>query len=285
LISGGEGWFPLQIAIVYKDDHKAYSLARKVGDELSSRGSSSSILSFYQIAEDNCPQADLVMVLGGDGTLLKTARCYAYRGTPILGVNMGTVGFLSSIEPDQLMGYLDDLLNWEFGLEERIMIEVSLKRGERELFCGLAVNDAVVRTNTSHTILLTLQVNGKHYTNYLGDGVICATPTGSTAYSYSAGGPILDAALKALVITPICPQLSEARALVVSSSEQIALELMSDYSAFLCLDGAEDVEIQRGDRVLINQSSLVTRLVQLNNVKHSSDAAQTIYKRGMIRVQ
>lgn len=87
------------------------------------------------------------------------------------------------------------------------------------------------------------------------------------------------------MITPICPQLSEARALVVSSSEQIALQLRSDYSAFLCLDGAEDVEIQRGDRVLINQSSLVTRLVQLNNVKHSSDAAQTIYKRGMIRVQ
>lgn len=260
----------MQIVIVYKDDNKAYSLAQKVGEELSSRGSLSSILSFYQIAEDNCPQADLVMVLGGDGTLLKTARCYACRGTPIIGVNMGTVGFLSSIEPDQLMECLDDILNGEFGLEERIMIEVFLKRGEQDLFCGLAVNDAVIRTNTPHTILLTLRVNGQHYTNFLGDGVICATPTGSTAYSYSAGGPILDASLPALVITPICPQLSEARALVVSSLEQIEFELDSDYSTFLCLDGAKDMEIQRGDRVLIGQSPLKTRLVRLGNTGNSS---------------
>lgn len=269
----------MQIAIVYKDDHKAYCLAQKVGDELSSRGSSPSLLSFYQVAEDNCPQADLVMVLGGDGTLLKTACCYAYRGTPILGVNMGTVGFLSSIEPYKLMECLDDLLNWEFSLEERIMIEVSLKRGERELFCGLAVNDAVIRTNTPHTILLTLQVNGKHYTNYLGDGVICATPTGSTAYSYSAGGPILDAALKALVITPICPQLSEARALVVSSLEQIEFELCSDYSTFLCLDGAKDVGIQWGDRVLISQSSLKTRLVHLDIARDSGNVKRSRMKK------
>mgnify|MGYP000847425105 FL=1 len=278
----------MQIAIVYKDDTKAYSpyrLAQKVGDELSSRGASSSILSFHQITEDKCPQAELVIVLGGDGTLLKTARCCAYRGIPILGVNMGTLGFLSSMEPDELPEYLDDILNKKFGLEERIMIEVSLKRDGRELHCGLAVNDAVIRTNTSHTILLTLQVNDKHYTNYLGDGVICATPTGSTAYSYSAGGPILDSILPALVITPICPQLSEARALVVSSTEQIIFELKSDYSAFLYLDGAEEVEIQPEDKVLISQSPLVTRLVRLNNVKHSSEAAQTIYKRSALRAQ
>lgn len=276
---------PLQIAIVYKDDNKAYSLARKVGDELTTRGATSSILSFHQIAEDNCPQTDLVIVLGGDGTLLKTARCCAYKGTPILGVNMGTVGFLSSIEPDQLPKYLDDILNKKFGLEERVMVQVSLNRGDREHTCGLAVNDAVIRTNTSHTILLTLQVNEKHYTNYLGDGIICATPTGSTAYSYSAGGPLLDSILPALVITPICPQLSEARALVVSSSAQITFELKSDYSAFLYLDGAEEIEIQPKDKVLVSQSPFVTRLVRLNNVKHSSEAAQTIYKRNALRAQ
>lgn len=272
----------MRVVIVYKDDIKACGLARKVGKELTSRGVSFSILGFLQITDVNCPPADLVLVLGGDGTLLKTARCYARKGTPVLGVNMGTVGFLSSIEPHQLIECLDAILNGKFGLEERSMIDVSLFRGDDQVFYGPALNDAVIRTHTPHTIIVTLRVNGKHYMNYLGDGVICATPTGSTAYSYSAGGPILDAALPALVITPICPQLLGSRSLVISSTEQIEFEIGSDYSSFLCLDGADEVGVKPGDGVLISQSSLKTRLVRLDiardsrNVKCSCSAAPSV---------
>ena len=178
----------LQIIIVHKNDSKASILAQKVKAVLSSRGVYCSLLGFCQLTEGNCPEGDLVMVLGGDGTLLKTARSYADSGTPILGVNLGTVGFLSSIEPEDLMEALDLLLQGKYEIKKRMMINVQLFRdGQGCLHQSIALNDAVIKARVLHTIKINLRVDGTLYTTYQGDGVICATPTGSTAYSLSAG--------------------------------------------------------------------------------------------------
>ena len=123
---------------------------------------------------------------------MKTARSYADSGTPILGVNLGTVGFLSSIEPEDLMEALDLLLQGKYEIKKRMMINVQLLRdGQGCLHQSIALNDAVIKARVLHTIKINLRVDGTLYTRYQGDGVICATPTGSTAYSLSGGGPIL----------------------------------------------------------------------------------------------
>lgn len=260
----------LQIIIVHKNDSKASILAQKVKAVLSSRGVYCSLLGFCQLTEGNCPEGDLVMVLGGDGTLLKTARSYADSGTPILGVNLGTVGFLSSIEPEDLMEALDLLLQGKYEIKKRMMINVQLLRdGQGCLHQSIALNDAVIKARVLHTIKIKLWLDGLLYTRYQGDGVICATPTGSTAYSLSAGGPILEPSISALVITPICPQFSSSHPLVIRSSSQLEFELDSDYETYLTIDGEEEIPIQKGDLVRITRSSVVARTIQLNQVSSS----------------
>lgn len=257
----------MQILIVCKNDIRAEQLARQLGRELATRGIDFEIQGCIQLTGRDAQQADLVIVLGGDGTLLKAARCFASLGTPILGVNMGTVGFLSSIEPVELLPALDALLKYDFQLETRMMLDVALFRGGASIYRGLAVNESVIRSLAPHPITVELQVDGEHYPSCRGDGVICATPTGSSAYSFSAGGPLLEASLSAFVITPISPQLLCSHPLVVSSSSLLEFELDSDYKTVLVLDGAEEIGLCKGDRVEVKESSCVTNLVQLKRCR------------------
>jgi len=252
--------------IVYKNNRRAHRLAGELSDELLARG--------VQVIAECCDgitaaeqaPAELVFVLGGDGTLLHAARRFAGTGTPIIGVNLGTVGFLSSIEPGNLQFCLDAILHQEYDLETRIMIDAAVTRDNQVLYKGTALNDVVLRSRTSHTILVELMVDGKPHTTYQGDGIICATPTGSTAYSFSAGGPVIDNSLEALVITPICSQLSSSRSLVVSASSRLTLELHSDYGTDLAVDGQEELPLLKSDLVQIKRSSLVTNLLRLQQV-------------------
>lgn len=253
----------MQVLIVCKNDVKAEQLSCQLGKKLAAKGIDFTIQECGQLTERDARQADLVVVLGGDGTLLKAARYFAWMGTPILGVNMGTVGFLSSIEPVELLPALDELLKHNFQLESRMMIDVALFRGGAQIYQGLAVNESVIRALAPHPITVELRVDGRRYPSYRGDGVICATPTGSSAYSFSAGGPLLDASLAALVITPISPQLACNRPLVVSSTSLLDFELVSDYKAALILDSAEEISLCQGDRVEVTESAYVTNLVRL----------------------
>jgi len=257
----------MRVAVVFKNNLRARKLALELGDNLMNRGIEYCLLDSMRLAETAAQlPVDLIFVLGGDGTLLQAARCFSGAGTPIMGVNLGTVGFLSSVEPENLQCCLDAVLRQEYDLEARIMINAAVIRDDQALYRGTALNDVVLRSRASHAILLELMIDGRPHTSYRGDGIVCATPTGSTAYSFSAGGPVIDTGLEALAITPICSHLLSSRPLVVSASSQLTLELNSDYSADLAVDGLEEFSLRKGDLVQIERSSLVANLVRLQQV-------------------
>lgn len=257
----------MKVAIVCRNDSKGRDIARDLCDNLQTRGIETILLDNMRFSDSTGqPSADLVFVLGGDGTLLRAARYFAGFETPILGVNLGAVGFLSSIEPENLQVCLDAALRREYDLDARIMIDATVKRDNQVLFRDVALNDVILRSRMPRAILVTLRVSGRHRTTYRADGVVCATPTGSTAYSLSAGGPVLDSGLDAFVVTPICPHLSSSRSLVVSTVSRLTLELDSEYSAGVSVDGQEEVPLMKGDLVQIVKSELVTRLVRLQDV-------------------
>lgn len=242
---------------------KAYKLARELYGRLCASGFEVVILDNLSLQEEKCPVVDMVFVLGGDGTILKTARCYAPRQTPLLGVNLGKVGFLSSIETADLACSIDQVIDHRYQIDHRMMINVALFRHGEPILRNVALNDVIIRSQVAHTINVKLQIDNKPNTVFRGDGIICATPTGSTAYSLSAGGPIIDNRVPALVITPICPQLIYSRSLVVSADTQLEFILDSDYSTNISIDGEGDIMLQKDDRIMVERSTITANFIQL----------------------
>jgi NAD+ kinase len=267
----------MKVLVVHKNDLRAHRLAKELCSALLARGVSVNSVESHQLNYNSSIPPDMVFVLGGDGTLLKTARYFASQETPIVGVNLGTVGFLSSIEPEEIMDALELVLQGNFKVEKRLMIDVQLLRDNLgRSYQTFALNDAVIKTRVLHTIKIKLRVDGLSYTTYQGDGVICATPTGSTAYSLSAGGPILDLCIPALVVTPICPQFLSSRPMVISSSSQLEFELDSEHMTYLTIDGEEEISIFKGDIIRVNQSAVAAHIVQF----HTGSSANKVLEFG-----
>jgi NAD+ kinase len=216
--------------------------------------------------EDLAQRADLLVVFGGDGTILRAARLAAARGTPILGVNMGGFGFLAEVGTTDFAEALPDLLAGRYHLEERMMLQADVERHDAPQSL-LALNDMVVtKSGIARVLRLRVSVNGEHLASYPADGVIVATPTGSTAYSLSAGGPILDPRVQALVITPICPHTFNSRAVVVAGDDVVAVEVTSpDPEATLTVDGRVGVTLTAVRRVVVRKAAQRTRFIRLGD--------------------
>jgi NAD+ kinase len=217
----------------------------------------------HQVAE----QADLLLVLGGDGTLLAAAREAALRGVPILPVNMGSLGFLASFTVDELYPALEATLSGESIINERVLLLVErVNRGEI-LTKQRVLNDCVVHKGTlARMIELELYVDDGFVCRYRADGLIVATPTGSTAYSMSAGGPIVHPMVESILITPICPHTLSDRPVVIHDTSKIELRVAeSSESVFLTLDGQTGVPMQVGDRVRITRAEERLKLIQPPN--------------------
>lgn len=253
----------MKILILHKDHTQAYELAQEMLTDLKAGGAETMVLPANKMALRFRQDQDLVVVLGGDGTILNTARFLAGTGIPLLGVNLGKIGFLSSIDPQEWPQARDKLLQRQYRVEDRMMIDIAVVQDGQECYRGQALNDAVIRSHVLHTITINLALNGQPYACYRGDGIICATPTGSTAYSYSAGGPVLFHQLEALAVTPVCPQLSSARSLIVPADKKLEFTIVSDHPTGIALDGREEMELIRGDRVMICKSSQTTGIVQI----------------------
>ena len=211
-------------------------------------------------AETSC---DLVVVLGGDGTLLSVARRHA-GGPPILGVNLGRLGFLTEVARDGLYPALVEILEGDYEVEPRSLFEVVLERSSGRKVSYLALNDAVIaKTALSRIIELNLTVDGRPVSRYRADGLVLSTPTGSTAYNLSAGGPILHPLLPVAVITPICPHTLTLRPLVVPDTSiiEVTLETPSE-SVYLTVDGQEGDEMVHGERVRLSRHSQSVHLVR-----------------------
>lgn len=209
-------------------------------------------------------KVDLLMVLGGDGTLLSAARALHSHNVPILAVNLGALGFLTSVTLDQLYPVLEQILAGKHHTSDRMMLEASISRDGTAGEAHPALNDAVVHKSAmARMIEFDVYIDGNHVGRYRADGLIVATPTGSTAYSLSAGGPIIHPALDALVITPICPHMLTNRPLVISGSARVEVDFaVSNEPVYLTLDGQTGVQLGPKDRVLVTKSASKVKLVR-----------------------
>ena len=199
-------------------------------------------------------KVDLMVVLGGDGTLLAVARAIGERAVPVLGVNLGTLGYLAEISLDELFPTLEGVLAGRLQTETRMRLDVHAERDGREIGHYLALNDAVIaRTALSRMIDLQTWADDVEVTTYHGDGLIVATPTGSSAYSLSAGGPLLLPGISAIVLTPICPHALTQRPLVLPKMCRVAINVLDTRGGevHLTVDGQVGCELQEGDRISV----------------------------------
>ena len=208
--------------------------------------------------------SQLLLVLGGDGTMLAAARLAASRSIPILPINMGSLGFLTSFTLDELYPALEDTLTGRSSVSQRVMLQVQLERAGSVIENQSALNDAVINKGAlARMIELHLIINSEFVCRYRADGLIVASPTGSTAYSLSAGGPIVHPAVESFVITPICPHMLSDRPLVIRDSSSIEMKLSADTeSVFLTLDGQRGIPLQPADRVRISRAKESLKLIQ-----------------------
>jgi NAD+ kinase len=209
--------------------------------------------------------ADLIVVLGGDGTLIHAARLVGRRDTPIFGVNLGSLGFMTDFPVDELFGNLAAVLEGRYEVDERMKLAVQLHRGDGPpLIDDQVLNDVVISKGALARIAdLEARIDGLPVTLYKADGVIVATPTGSTAYSLAASGPIVYPSLEAIVLTPICPHTLAQRPVVLPPDGTIEIQLTSDNGeVFLTLDGQSGLPMERGDRVQIRRAGTPAFLVR-----------------------
>ena len=209
-------------------------------------------------------KADVLLVLGGDGTMLNAARLAGERSIPILGVNMGGLGFLTEVRLENLYPSLERVFANDFVLDERLMLRTHIHRHGETVAQGVVLNDVVISKGTlARMIELKIEIQGRFVTNLRGDGLIISSPTGSTAYSLSAGGPIIDPAVQSLILTPICPHTLTHRPLIVPGAVEINVTLTSkDDGAMVTLDGQVGVAITQGDAIAIQTSEHRTRLIR-----------------------
>ena len=208
---------------------------------------------------------DFALVLGGDGTLLSAARSVAHEGVPILAVNLGSLGFLTEVPLNELYVALEAVDQGQCPVEERSVLDCRLVRNEQCITQNFALNDVVVNKSAiSRLVEFDLYIDGNFVFQYKADGVIIATPTGSTAYSLAAGGPVLMPSVDAFVVTPVCPHSLTHRPLVVTETSQIELRVETgEEQAFLSIDGQIGLPVQQGDRVLCQRAGHKVKLMRI----------------------
>ena len=241
---------PKYIGVTFNPQHNgAHELAQQVVAAIEKRGVAV-ILDDETTAEDELAKSDLVICLGGDGSVLRCTRRVVERGAAILGVNLGRLGFLTEMDGAQILDRLDDILEGRGRIEERMMLQAGVS-GQGITYAGL--NEAVVgRATLSRAIQLAVDVDGIRVADYRCDGVIVATATGSTAYALSVGGPILYPESSDLIVVPVAPHLSAQHAVIVPGNETVHITLEPDQQAVLSVDGLADVQLREGDSVHVS---------------------------------
>jgi NAD+ kinase len=207
--------------------------------------------------------ADLIVTLGGDGSILRAARLSVGGGVPILGVNMGGKGFMAVLERGEVH-LIADILSGSFTRDERMMLDVSLVRGGETICEDFALNDVVV-AGVSKVLGLCIYGDGHRMLAFSGDGVIVATPTGSTAYSMAAGGPIVEPSANNIIVTPVCAHILNAKPFVLASDRRVTIEvgMGKKNPAYMTVDGCESVPVYRGDEIMVQKSLKTVCLAQI----------------------
>jgi len=207
-------------------------------------------------------KADLIIVLGGDGTLLSVARLTHPFDVPILAVNLGSLGFLTEVSLSDMYGTLEQVLKGESISERRMLLNACLQRDGKTIQDDFALNDVSINKNSARIVNLEVHVNGQYMTSYRADGLIIATPTGSTAYSLSAGGPIIHPSMNALLLSPICPFTLTNRPIVIPSQSVLQVKLITEEEVQVTLDGQTGYPMFRNDLLEIKQGPTPVSLIQ-----------------------
>ncbi|MFW5487027.1 MAG: NAD(+)/NADH kinase [Desulfovibrio sp.] len=264
------------IAIIVRKDHpEAEQSGRDIAAWLAQAGVKATLREHEPEKDDLrdvAPLPDLVLVLGGDGTFISAARETLHREIPLLGVNQGKVGFLTAVEQRQWQTVLQDILDGQFSVEERTVLEYTLERDGQPIRCGLAINDvAVSRGMVARLVRLAVELDGERRGDLRSDGLVIATPTGSTAYSISAGGPVIHPRIDAFCITPICPFRNYFNPLVVPSDASLAV-INEDKAGEVILteDGQRAFPMQEGDRITFRCARYPLRLLVPNGASFFS---------------
>ncbi len=275
------------LLVAHHDRLEAGALARVAAEWLRAHGhepwmmaADAAPLALDDLVADRDPgSADLAVSLGGDGTMLRTVKILGQHATstpnavPIIGVNVGLMGYLTEVEPDALLPALarwfEGAVKGEWHLDERMLLATSVIRADKaskEVATLFALNEAVIEKQESgHTVRLQVWIDGTPFTSYAADGLILATPTGSTAYSMSARGPVLSPRLRAVLLTPVSPHMLFDRSLVIDPSELVEVEVIGHRSATLSIDGQPATTLTMGDRVSVAPAQHVARFVRFGN--------------------
>jgi NAD+ kinase len=259
--------------VVHPERPVAAELAARAGEWLTGRGHTvtSVVDSVDHKAGLDGDGVDLAVSLGGDGTMLRTVAMAAGRGTPVLGVNLGQLGYLTEVEAPALERALERFIDGDYEVEERMTLEVEIVRagqngptaGESPYF---VLNEAVVeKTVPGHTVRLTASIAGRPFVTYLADGLLVATPTGSTAYNLSARGPILSPLLRAIVVTPVSAHMLFDRTIVLEPRQWLRLEVAGPRPGILVVDGVTVGPLEPGDAVICREGPANARLVSLGD--------------------
>lgn len=260
-----------------KDEN--FILTSKIENYISMHGGSSHRITVgmnnqAEYSLDDKVDYECIIALGGDGTILNVSRDLRDLNLPIVGVNLGTLGFLAEVEPEQIFSVLDRLMADDYKMEERINIAGSVyKEGNSTpVLEDIALNDIVVsRAGFSRIIGLKIFVNGKVMDIYEADGVIISTPTGSTGYNLSAGGPIVCPKTNIMIVTPISPHSLTSKSIVFSSDDEIVVEVLKmrkaqEEEAIVSFDGQQGTQLAAGDRIVVSKSNTVTKMIKLFDV-------------------
>lgn len=222
-----------------------------------------------KIIREKIPEKiDCAVVIGGDGSLIEVARFLHGRNIPVLGINMGTLGYLTEVEVNHIEDAFAQILEGDYTLEDQMMLEGTLQDGRKDI----SLNDIVVSRKTEIRLIhFRIYVNGELLNTYEADGVIISTPTGSTAYNLSAGGPIVEPTASMIVITPICPHALNTSSIVLSAEDEIVIEIAEGRhdaveEAMVAFDGADTLPLVTGDRVTIRRAGASTRLMRLSRI-------------------
>ena len=225
---------------------------------------------------------DFVVVIGGDGTILRVARSAAIFDTPILGVNFGTLGYLADVEKINAIDAIDKVLSGNFTIENRMMLEPYVERGCVSHEINLALNEVCITNSVcSRMIKLSVEVNGEYFDTFRADGIIVSTPTGSTAYNLSAGGPILSPHTELMTITHICPHTLYARPFVIDGNDVVRIRVQSNYNNVqMSCDGQSTIQMKNDDVIVVKKSRYVTRIIKTTNMNFYD-----ILRRKMVEVR
>lgn len=266
-MASGANW-PIKTACIFRNPHIAAAL--RLAHELTSA------LRAYGVTVWECDQlddvasaarlaeTDLVLTLGGDGSLLRAARASAGHQVLLVGINLGRVGFLTEAEPEDWPTILPRLLGGDYWVEERMMLQMEGRRGETRLAQGLALNDVVVGHGTPGSVLrMQVHIDGDLLAGYVADALIVATPTGSTAYALAAGGPIMPPQQRNILLVPVAPHLSLDRAVVLAEGVRVRVVVQGHNPAALAVDGQVMGRLEPGDAVHVQASAEVARFARV----------------------